>query len=105
MKLANKLTVLRIILVPIFLIFISARHIPYSSTIATASAAFAPAVNPSKPGSASGFRVMPCIIAPAMDRAAPTKIAATSRGKRISRIMEMSLPSALEASDSHTSFT
>lgn len=36
MKLANKLTVLRIILVPIFLIFISARHIPYSSTIATA---------------------------------------------------------------------
>ncbi|HCW52338.1 MAG TPA: CDP-diacylglycerol--glycerol-3-phosphate 3-phosphatidyltransferase [Clostridium sp.] len=36
MKLANKLTVLRIILVPIFLIFISARRIPYSSTIATA---------------------------------------------------------------------
>ncbi|NME81795.1 CDP-diacylglycerol--glycerol-3-phosphate 3-phosphatidyltransferase [Clostridium sp. SM-530-WT-3G] len=36
MKLANRLTVLRMILVPIFLIFISARHIPYSSTIATA---------------------------------------------------------------------
>ena len=54
-----------------------------------ASAAFAPAVNPSKPGSASGFLVMPCIIAPETESAAPTKTAATSRGKRISRIMEI----------------
>ena len=35
MNLANKLTLIRIILVPIFLIFIAARHIPYGSTIAT----------------------------------------------------------------------
>lgn len=36
MNLANKLTLIRIILVPIFLIFIAAKHIPYGSTIATA---------------------------------------------------------------------
>lgn len=36
MNLANKLTLIRIILVPIFLIFIATRHIPYGSTIATA---------------------------------------------------------------------
>lgn len=35
MNLANKLTLIRIILVPVFLIFIAARHIPYGSTIAT----------------------------------------------------------------------
>ena len=35
MSLANKLTLISIILVPIFLIFIAARHIPYGSTIAT----------------------------------------------------------------------
>ena len=35
MKLANKLTLIRIILVPIFLIFIAGRYIPYGSTIAT----------------------------------------------------------------------
>ena len=50
-----------------------------------ASAAFAPEVNPSNPGSASGFLVIPCIIAPETARAAPTTMAATSLGNRISR--------------------
>ena len=36
MNLANKLTVMRIILVPIFLIFIAVKQIPYGSLIATA---------------------------------------------------------------------
>lgn len=36
MNLANKLTILRIFLVPIFLIFISAKNIPYGTVIATA---------------------------------------------------------------------
>lgn len=35
MNLANKLTLMRIVLVPIFLVFIAARDIPYGSTIAT----------------------------------------------------------------------
>ncbi|MDO5516219.1 MAG: CDP-diacylglycerol--glycerol-3-phosphate 3-phosphatidyltransferase [Clostridium sp.] len=35
MNLANKLTLMRIILVPVFLIFIATKHIPYGSTIAT----------------------------------------------------------------------
>lgn len=36
MNLANKLTILRIFLVPIFLIFISVKNIPYGTVIATA---------------------------------------------------------------------
>lgn len=36
MNLANKLTLMRIILVPIFLVFITARSIPYGRSIATA---------------------------------------------------------------------
>ena len=35
MNLANKLTMMRIILVPIFLIFIAVKEIPYGSIIAT----------------------------------------------------------------------
>ena len=35
MNLANKLTLIRIVLVPVFLIFIAAKGIPYGSTIAT----------------------------------------------------------------------
>ena len=35
MNLANKLTMLRIILVPIFLVFIAVRDIPYGTFIAT----------------------------------------------------------------------
>ena len=50
-----------------------------------ASAAFAPEVSPNNPGSARGFRVIPCIIAPETASAAPTTIAPISRGKRISR--------------------
>ena len=36
MNLANKLTIIRIFLVPIFLIFIAVKDIPYGKTIATA---------------------------------------------------------------------
>lgn len=39
----------------------------------SASAAFAPPDSPSNPGSASGFRVNPCIIAPETASPAPTK--------------------------------
>ena len=35
MNLANKLTLIRIVLVPIFLVFIASKDIPYGSTIAT----------------------------------------------------------------------
>lgn len=35
MNLANKLTLIRIVLVPVFLVFIAAKNIPYGSTIAT----------------------------------------------------------------------
>lgn len=50
----------------------------------SASAAFAPAVKPSRPGSARGLRVIACMMAPETPSAAPTRIAASSRGKRIS---------------------
>ena len=53
---------------------------------------------------ASGFRVNPCIIAPETANPAPTKIAATSRGKRISRIIDILSPLAEEVSADHTSF-
>lgn len=53
----------------------------------TAKAAFAPEVRPSRPGSAKGFLVIPCMIAPDIAKAEPTIIAATSRGRRISRII------------------
>ena len=35
MNLANKLTVLRVILVPVFMVFIAGENIPYGSFIAT----------------------------------------------------------------------
>src|SRR5699024_2555004 len=70
-----------------------------------ASAAFAPAVKPSKPGSASGFRVIPCMIAPDTANAAPTNAAAISRGKRMSRTMETAPPTVSVVSASHTSRT
>ena len=35
MNLANKLTLIRIVLVPVFLVFIAAKNIPYGSTIGT----------------------------------------------------------------------
>ncbi|CEX88873.1 Uncharacterised protein [Streptococcus pneumoniae] len=70
----------------------------------SASAAFAPPDSPNNPGSASGFRVNPCIIAPETANPAPTKIAATSRGKRISRIIDILSPLAEEVSANHTSF-
>ena len=70
----------------------------------SASATFAPPDSPSNPGSASGFRVNPCIIAPETANPAPTKIAATSRGKRISRIIDILSPLAEEVSADHTSF-
>ena len=65
--------------------------------IVMARPALAPAVNPSNPGSASGFLVIPCMMAPETASAAPTKIAPTSRGKRISRMMEIFSPVALES--------
>ncbi len=61
-------------------------------------------IAPNNPGSASGFRVNPCIIAPETANPAPTKIAATSRGKRISRIIDILSPLAEEVSANHTSF-
>ena len=36
MNLANKLTMIRIFLVPVFLVFIAVRDIPYGSIVATA---------------------------------------------------------------------
>lgn len=53
---------------------------------ATTRANPVPALIPSSPGSAMAFRVTPCIIAPACDIAAPTKIAAIMRGSLMSKI-------------------
>ena len=68
-----------------------------------ARAALAPAVSPKRPGSASGFLVKPCIMAPATASAAPTKIAATSLGKRISRSIKIVLFFSVDVSASQTS--
>ncbi|SLM97765.1 hypothetical protein FM106_14795 [Brachybacterium faecium] len=53
-----------------------------TKAIASESPALAPAVKPSKPGSASGFRVTACMIQPETPNAAPTSRAATLRDKR-----------------------
>src|SRR5690606_23029280 len=71
--------------------------------MATARAALAPAVSPSSPGSPSGLRLMPWMMAPDTARAAPTRAAATSRGKRISRRMLIFALVSEEVSASHTS--
>ncbi|GGM38091.1 hypothetical protein GCM10011351_25330 [Paraliobacillus quinghaiensis] len=49
-----------------------------------ASAALAPAVKPSNPGSAKGFLVTPCMIEPETAKEAPTNTAAITRGNLIS---------------------
>ena len=48
----------------------------------TTTAKAAPVVRPSRPGSASGLRVTPCMRAPASDRLAPTTTASMARGRR-----------------------
>ena len=49
------------------------------------TAADAPALTPSSPGSASGLRVSACISAPASPSATPTAIPSSVRGTRRSR--------------------
>lgn len=53
--------------------------------IAETTAAAAPALTPSRPGSASGLRVRACITAPERPSAAPTISPSTVRGTRTSR--------------------
>src|SRR5699024_3132071 len=50
------------------------------------SIALAPADSPSSPGSAKGFLVIACMIAPDTAKAAPTNTAPISLGTRILRI-------------------
>src|SRR5690625_727786 len=60
-----------------------------------ASMAFAPAVSPNNPGSARGVLVIPCIMAPEIASAAPTKTAAISRGSRMSRMTKIASLAAI----------
>ncbi|MNW61049.1 hypothetical protein D3C74_390800 [compost metagenome] len=53
---------------------------------ANANPTLAPALSPSNPESASGLRVIPCIIAPATAKQAPTTAPANARGILSSRI-------------------
>ncbi len=61
---------------------------PSESAITTA--AEAPALTPSRPGSASGLRVSACISAPATPIAAPTAIPSSVRGTRRLRMIASS---------------
>ena len=56
---------------------------PPNTTIPTAAPKAAPWDTPSVEAEASGFRRTHCITAPALARAAPTRMAATTRGRRI----------------------
>ena len=56
---------------------------PASTMVATAAPVPAPALTPIMCGSASGFRKMACIWAPAAERAPPARIAVRTRGMRI----------------------
>ncbi len=57
---------------------------PWPSAIVATAASAAPEDTPMSAGSANGLRNMPCIMAPAIARLAPTNIASSVRGKRIS---------------------
>ena len=54
------------------------------STIATIAPNPAPALTPTKPGSASGLRNRPCITAPDTASDAPTEMPSSNRGRRMS---------------------
>ncbi|MNI93433.1 hypothetical protein D3C73_1513880 [compost metagenome] len=60
---------------------------PGKSAKQIAIAKLAPEFSPSKPESASGFRVIPCIIAPATAKQTPIKTPPRIRGRRISQII------------------
>ena len=52
----------------------------------------APVVTPSTLGEAMGLRIMPCMMAPARERLAPTMQARIFLGKRTCRIMTVYIP-------------
>ncbi len=61
-----------------------AKLMPGSSARHSAKAKAAPALMPSRPESASGLRVTPCMMAPATAKAAPTRMHPRVRGPRSS---------------------
>ena len=71
------------------------RREPKTAMPATTAKA-APALTPSRPGSASGLRVTPCMTAPARPRAAPTTRPSSVRGTRSSRTINWSSTDAVE---------